>query len=45
MPARTIEKPAPTGRDTRGEIAYLSRALKTKAVKFRFGGVRQVCGI
>jgi DNA replication protein DnaC len=32
MPTRTAEKPAPTGRDTAGEIAYLSRALKTPAI-------------
>ena len=33
MPTRsTTEKPSPTGRDTAGEIAYLSRALKTPAI-------------
>jgi DNA replication protein DnaC len=32
MPVRTSEKPTPTGRDTRGEIAYLARALKTPAI-------------
>jgi DNA replication protein DnaC len=32
MPARIAEKTAPTGHDTRGEIAYLARALKTPAI-------------